>query len=198
MSAEQRQNTGQLAPTEDDLRRVAAEVYDQLEADRKARRKRETKEATLVYFVRAQTVGLIKIGIAADPDQRLATLQVGSPDRLTLLGVIAPPDAARTESDLHAAFHRERRHGEWFEPSPRLLDFIQQHAVTPATIRSDRLRAWAATRNAETILPVTQQVGHITVDVGQVVISNSEPKKARLRGTPKERLAAYKAARGLA
>lgn len=77
----------------------------------------------MVYFVVGELTGLVKIGSAVDPIDRLRTLQTGSPDRLTLVTTIAGGEKA--ERALHKQFSGSRVHGEWFSPTPDLLAFIE-------------------------------------------------------------------------
>jgi hypothetical protein len=72
------------------------------------------------YFVQGQLTGLIKIGRSIDPCKRLKDLQVGSPDRLTLLGTYN----ADIEQKTQKQFKNAREHGEWFKATPELLAFI--------------------------------------------------------------------------
>lgn len=74
------------------------------------------------YFAQAEKTGLVKIGRAVNVQSRLKSLQHGSPDKLKLLGVI--PESNMSEEELHKEFSRDRSHGEWFQPSSQLLDFI--------------------------------------------------------------------------
>lgn len=76
-----------------------------------------------VYFIQAMGGGPIKIGSAADVTGRLQMLQTGSPVRLQVLAVIPGADECG-EFALHAQFAESRLHGEWFQPTPELLDVI--------------------------------------------------------------------------
>lgn len=118
-SAEQRQNTGQLAP-----RRVRANPFPTHE----------------VYFVQAVTLGLVKIGYAVRSADRLRTLQVGSPDRLELIGRIACQDPEAVERALHIRFRALRSHGEWFRGEPELLDYIREASTASAEETRQHLR----------------------------------------------------------
>lgn len=79
-----------------------------------------------VYFIRAQTLGLIKIGVAGDLDKRLAGLQCGSPDKLEVIGTIVGEN--KLERELHKRFAHLRQHGEWFSPGEDLLAYIREQA----------------------------------------------------------------------
>jgi hypothetical protein len=74
-----------------------------------------------VYIVQGVKTGLVKIGHTANIKHRFGQLQAGSPDTLRLLKVLGPiRDAHRIEQALHQAFAEQRKHGEWFVPSPTL------------------------------------------------------------------------------
>lgn len=75
-----------------------------------------------VYFVGGGKSGLIKIGYANDTKKRLAGLQVGSPEILSLLAEIKVPH--NIEKWLHKLFAEDRRHGEWFQETSRLIAVI--------------------------------------------------------------------------
>lgn len=72
--------------------------------------------------------GPIKIGVANDVSGRLADLQVGNPQQLSLCGFILAPDlgARAVESWLHGHLARHSIRGEWFEPSGWLFRFIDE------------------------------------------------------------------------
>lgn len=99
------------------------------------------KNAELVYFVRGEASGLIKIGVARDVFRRLRALQVGSPDRLILMGVMRPDDPCHVEGHLHWFFRADHSHGEWFRPSAAILAYITAQAVDADL--DDQCRLWA-------------------------------------------------------
>lgn len=73
---------------------------------------------TYIYFIQPVAGGLIKIGRADDPEQRLKNLQCGSPVKLRLCSFHEAP--LDMETRLHLLFSRYREHGEWFKPCPLL------------------------------------------------------------------------------
>lgn len=76
-----------------------------------------------VYFIRS-AAGHIKIGIAVNPQNRLAALQIAHAKKLSLIG--SCPGGLSLEVALHHEFRRDRIRGEWFRPSDRLLAKIQE------------------------------------------------------------------------
>ena len=67
----------------------------------------------LVYFIATPGGKAVKIGVAVSPLKRLGDLQTGSPERLTLLGVL--PGGVRLEKELHVRFAQHRLLGEWYD-----------------------------------------------------------------------------------
>ncbi len=80
-----------------------------------------------VYFIRAET-GQIKIGVAADAQKRLASLQCASPVKLELVAVCK--GGGERESEYHYRFMEYRLHGEWFEPHRKVLKEIARLSLT--------------------------------------------------------------------
>jgi hypothetical protein len=81
-----------------------------------------------LYFIQAGEGGPIKIGYSADPQERLAMLQVGNHEELRLLaainystGSLGNKTAAHQESVFHRVFNVARIRGEWFKPHAQLL-----------------------------------------------------------------------------
>lgn len=77
---------------------------------------------TFVYFIRGQNTGMVKIGLAKHPRQRLGDLQVGCTERLELIAAI--PGDQDLEHAMHVRFAALRSHGEWFHGQDDLLQFI--------------------------------------------------------------------------
>jgi hypothetical protein len=83
----------------------------------------------MVYFIRAGEDGPIKIGIARDPANRLATLQTGHHATLRIVALTAGGSAQ--EAAYHAHFKAHRLRGEWFDPHPDILAEIERLSPTP-------------------------------------------------------------------
>ena len=84
----------------------------------------EKSQRIFICFIQGEITRLIHIGETQElPHQRLSALQLNSPDKLKLLkGIQATKgDAAQ----LHQEFAEDRKHGEWFYPSQRLVKFIE-------------------------------------------------------------------------
>ncbi len=80
-----------------------------------------------VYFIQAIPDGPIKIGwCGASLKLRMATLRTTSPVPLDFLGVIRCY-TRQMEYDYHVRFGAARLHGEWFEPTAELLDYIAKN-----------------------------------------------------------------------
>lgn len=106
-----------------------------LKADRRPKRPRPHGPKGWVYFVQGEPGSPVKIGFATNPDDRLATLQTGSPVRLRIL--LAVPGHPKHERELHRFFRAHRVLGEWFAETSVLLDTI-------AAWSSTRGRVWAS------------------------------------------------------
>lgn len=86
------------------------ETIDELEAW--INRDREKEYWT--YLIQAGDDGLVKVGHSADPQRRLAALQTGSGESLTIRATLR---GANQEPLLHDIFAHLRRRGEWFDPA---------------------------------------------------------------------------------
>ncbi len=106
-----------------------------------------TAKSGFIYVVLAKGTNRLKIGWTADSTLgRLQDLQVACPFPLELLAVL--PGSMLDERKFHARFRRFRVHGEWFEASTPVLDFILSlseqgftHWALAATGRARRSRA---------------------------------------------------------
>lgn len=83
-----------------------------------------------IYFIQATQGGLIKIGSANDPWERLRNVQACCPIPLRLIGMIWEGGRFQ-EKQLHLQFAELCHHGEWFHPAPDLLAHIAEHATDP-------------------------------------------------------------------
>jgi hypothetical protein len=86
----------------------------------------------MVYLVTTQRY--VKIGVARNPESRVASMQVGCPTELYLWGLIMPvkQSARSLEYSLHRKFAEEKVRGEWFSCSVlEISGFTQIDTATP-------------------------------------------------------------------
>lgn len=101
-------------------RRVRAEA-EKLEKSRREAAQRELAAASLVYYVRRESDGLIKIGTTGRVDRRMATLEH---DHGPLQLLLTHDGDRAAEERMHARFADWRAEGEWFRPGRPLLEFL--------------------------------------------------------------------------
>lgn len=92
---------------------------------------------SIVYFIQEGNEGPIKIGFSNKLVDRLASIQTGNPRELRLLGWLKGNQAK--ESEIQDKFANYRIRGEWFEPSPELLDFIKNVTVRTTSDLQEKL-----------------------------------------------------------
>lgn len=91
--------------------------------------KQTAKPPCYIYFILNCDSEAVKIGIAKNVKQRIASLQTSSPSELKLLGKIQAESVSKArelEQSLHKTFDKYRVRGEWFEASVELLDYIDK------------------------------------------------------------------------
>lgn len=80
-----------------------------------------------VYFIQHPINGRIKIGKSFMVQKRLEQLSKQERVPLELLGVIK--GYSTEESDLHSYFNDIRLHGEWFDSTSELIEFIADQTI---------------------------------------------------------------------
>lgn len=75
-----------------------------------ATQKRSALHLSFVYFIASGSH--VKIGYTGDIAQRLTSLQLATPEKLTVVAMMY--GAVAVERELHEAFAHLRIHGEWF------------------------------------------------------------------------------------
>ena len=93
-------------------------------------------------YVIGPTRGLQKIGMAIDPQSRLAALQTASPVELLIHAAIAVPFGAApdVEHQAHRLLGRMCVRNEWFEATPAEALFAVYTAALPWVARLPTLR----------------------------------------------------------
>ena len=76
-----------------------------------------------VYFITCREQGVVKIGVAVDPEVRLASLQTAAPAKLKLEATLE--GSHNEERSFHARFAKCRLHGEWFAITDELDALIR-------------------------------------------------------------------------
>ena len=76
----------------------------------------------MIYFIQQVKTGTIKIGYSDNINKRMQSLQSASPKKLILLGYI--DGSKKLERLIHRFFHENQMEGEWFEPAPKVLNYI--------------------------------------------------------------------------
>lgn len=108
-----------------------------------------------IYFLRANS--WVKIGWTRNLASRLRELQVASPFRLRVLGVL--PGAFDVERMLHRRYHRFWIRGEWFHAASEIVDFARTSCLPlPQSERWESTRA--ATRTDLLIASLLEITDH--------------------------------------
>ena len=90
-----------------------------------------------VYFIATRDRRRVKIGMAGDVHARLSQLQVGCPDKLSLIRVI--DGGAPTEAWLHRRFAAKRQSGEWFVFDEAMLTVVPPDELPVRAVHRPRL-----------------------------------------------------------
>ena len=77
-----------------------------------------------LYFIQCQTTKRVKIGISADVEGRLKWIRQVSPTQVEILCKIKTRSGL--ESVLHEQFAKYRLHGEWFEFSDEIREYVEK------------------------------------------------------------------------
>lgn len=103
-------------------------------------------------YVMRDSQGLVKIGLAADPDSRLHTVQTGNPHEVDLAATSGPWQRGRAEMherDLHQTYRPWHERGEWFAiPDPQYRALVRQVNTDWFRAPGDPLRCWACGQRA--------------------------------------------------
>lgn len=89
------------------------------------------KNITFIYFFKAVNLNRVKIGMSRNVHNRLGTMQSASPDQLELIKIIRTNDQYPDDMAVHALFPHLRVHGEWFELTEELQNFINELDSVP-------------------------------------------------------------------
>lgn len=105
-------------------------IWNEARRDRwqqKGKNKGELKDIrarSSVYFIQCGDCnGFVKIGTSYNPRKRWEHYQVGCPYVLKFIGIMY--GSKQLEAKLHEMFRDYNVRGEWFEPVPELIEFIE-------------------------------------------------------------------------
>jgi len=88
------------------------------------------KDNMHLYYIGCQSLGVVKIGRAVDPNGRLRSLLHGSPTTdLNMLFVAW--DRGADEYAVHYLWRNKHHHGEWFVLDEELRSWIESGAELP-------------------------------------------------------------------
>ena len=100
-----------------EVRLINNRAIKEWESKTKEKRKLDTRNLYLIHNTMQNT---LKIGISADPNKRLRTLQTSTGDYLTLIFDIK--GKAHLEKELHKEFEDIRLASEWFKYDKRIIE----------------------------------------------------------------------------
>lgn len=75
-----------------------------------------------VYFLAADSLGMVKIGTTRNLEQRLMDIRISCPVPIRV--VYQRPGGHRMETEFHRRFAAQWSHGEWFRMEGELRDFL--------------------------------------------------------------------------
>lgn len=97
-------------------------------------------------YVMRDSQGLVKIGLAADPDSRLHSVQTGNPYEVELAATSGPWRRCRAEMherDLHQTYSPWHQRGEWFDiPEPQYHALVRQVNTNWFREPGEPIRCW--------------------------------------------------------
>ena len=92
------------------------------------------QKITFIYFFKATHLNRVKIGMSRNVHSRLVAMQSASPDQLELIKIIRTNDQYPNDWAVHALFPHLRLHGEWFELTKELQNFINELDSVPVNL----------------------------------------------------------------
>lgn len=158
----------------------------------------DAREA-VIYFVQSEHGGPIKIGRADDLAKRMVGLQTSRPDKLVVLA--AAQGTVELERQLHARFADIREKGEWFSPTPELMElirdvssrghvalsqFVTGHSVPSRAVPSHATPNQTEEKAPAAQAPVSPAPGLPGIDPGTQEKPSKQPKAKRAGGVTQE------------
>lgn len=146
----------------------------------------------IVYVIKAESIGKVKIGIAIDVNIRLAQLQASSPAKLELIGCWI--GSKEEEKRLHRQFDQFHSHREWFDLDESILELARNHnQLTPTNepgkfeLKASRGQVFDVWTTCRLSRPKrdAESLTSTRVDLSPQTMKLVESKRAKLRPIPK-------------
>lgn len=104
----------------------------------------------MIYVIRAGDIGPVKIGHAVYPEKRLKQLQTANHEKLWLVKVV--PGDRLFEAKIHVDLAGFRIGGEWFKPTPEVIEYVENMALADYEIDDGKayLILWRETETSRT------------------------------------------------
>jgi len=120
---------------------------------------------TYIYFIQNGLEGDIKIGFSLNPNERIKSLQTGSPSTHRIL--LVKEGTQKDEEGLHKKFKKFRTKGEWFEPNEEILIFIDQEKENKKNEKIVELETKVEhlTNKDQKIVKLETKVKHLTTEI---------------------------------
>jgi hypothetical protein len=118
-------------------------------------------ERMCVYFAQAESGGPIKIGSSHRLRERNQHLKSHSPIPIKIIAAVR--GSRRHERGLHEYFADHRSHGEWFNPCPELVEFIE--SLPPWQPEIDELDLPRFTHDQRDLFNAIYRAGYRITDI---------------------------------
>lgn len=113
----------------------------------------------MIYFIRDEASGHLKIGYAVDPWRRLSKIQSDTPARVDIVAI--EDGGVDREAELHLQFSHARSRGEWFRPADDLVAYVALLGPPQKPSPNARSRAfWGGLSSAEVCRAVNISTPH--------------------------------------
>ena len=103
------------AKTYEEIMQIKEQVEIVAEKNRKNKFKQKLKDINEGYVYIISDGQFCKIGVANNVDERIKTLQIGNPNKITLLASLLCKNPYTIEKFLHLLFATKHVSGEWYD-----------------------------------------------------------------------------------
>ncbi len=120
----------------------------------------------MVYLIRRGESDVYKIGMSVIPTLRLKSLQISSPEKLSMIActeIGAIGNCRQMEIMLHKHLQKYRIHGEWFElPANKVADIVV--LFDAVELLGDRIISDLRKMNSESLQVFIKKAARIMLD----------------------------------